>query len=126
MKYNYYAYGTPMICFFKRILLYIFSVIYSVFLLNIMSHKKLFFTKIGEYSLTIYLVHGVLLKTMKYFKLFLDNVFIGTLIIYIVTLSICLIVHFIIKKIKILGGKKFEYKFVKLSKKESISFQETA
>ncbi len=126
MKYNYYAYATPMICFLKRILLYIFSVIYSAFLLNIMPHKKLFFTKIGEYSLTIYLVHGVLLKTMKYFKLFLDNAFIGTLIIYISNITISLMIHFIIKEIRMLGGKRIDYKCVKLSKKESISFQETA
>ena len=126
MKYNYYAYATPIICFLKRILLYIFSIIYSTFLFNIMPHKKLFFTKIGEYSLTIYLVHGVLLKTIKYFKLFLNNAFIGTLIIYIGTIAICLIIHFIIKKVRMLGGKRIDYKCAKLPKKESISFQETA
>ena len=126
MKYNYYAYATPISCFLKRILLYIFSVIYSTFLFNIMPRKKLFFTKIGEYSLTIYLIHGVLLKTIKYFKLFLNNALIGTLIIYISTIAVCLMIHFIIKKIKMLGGKRNDYKCFKLSKKESISLQETA
>lgn len=126
MKYNYYAYATPMICFLKRILLYIFSIIYSVFLFNIMPHKKLLFAKIGECSLSIYLVHGVLLKTMESFKLFLSNAFIGTLILYTSTITICLIINFIIKKIKLLGGTNFDYKCLKLPKKESISLQETA
>ena len=126
MKYNYYAYSTPIICFLKRILLYIFSIIYSVFLFNIMPHKKLFFTKIGECSLTIYLVHGVLLKTIGAFKLFLNNAFIGTLIVFTGTIAICLMIHFIIKKIRLLGVKKYEYKCFKLPKKESISIQETA
>ena len=126
MKYNYYAYSTPIICFLKRILLYIFSIIYSVFLFNMMPHKKLFFAKIGKCSLIIYLVHGVLLKTMKYFKLFLNNAFIGTLVLYTSTIAICIIIHFIIEKIKVLGGKKFDYKCTKLPKKESILLQETA
>lgn len=104
MKYNYYAYSTPIICFLKRILLYIFSIIYSAFLFNIMPRKKLIFTKIGECSLTIYLAHGVLLKTMEHFKLFLNNALIGTLIFYTSAITICLMINSIIKK-KTLGEK---------------------
>lgn len=100
LKYNYFEYATPIECFLKRYLLYVIFFIFSGFILNIMPRKKTILASLGNKTLTIYLLHGVLLKTIARYKLFINNSVIGTILIYSLVIIITLTLNFIIKCIK--------------------------
>jgi fucose 4-O-acetylase-like acetyltransferase len=113
LKYNYYAYRSPIVCFYKRCIIYVLFFIFTSFMLNIMPNKKTILSNLGTQTLSIYLLHGVLLKTIKYFKLFLNNEIIGTVLIYVSVILISIIISNIYKKIK---GVFYEH--IRITKRE--------
>lgn len=125
LKYSYFVYDTPLECFLKRCLLYVIFFIFSGFILNIMPRKKTFLASLGNKTLTIYLIHGVLLKTIAHYKLFIDNAVIGTILTYALVIIITLTLDFIIKLIKKKGGILIR-KFIRTSKKELYAAERTA
>ena len=80
--------------------MYIIFAIYSDFILNITPKKEMLISHLGKYTLIIYLVHGVLLKTMYKYKLFIGNPVLGTILTYIIVLLISIIISFITSKVK--------------------------
>ncbi len=118
LKYNYFSYRTPLECFFKRCLLYVFFFIYSAFIINIMPKKKTLLANLGNKTLTIYLLHGVLLKTILHYKLFINNMILGTILTYVGIIIICLLIDYIIKNIKKLGGICFDKFNIKRTKEK--------
>jgi fucose 4-O-acetylase-like acetyltransferase len=103
LKYNYYVYSTPMVCFFKRVILYLFFMIFSIFVFNIFSKNKTILSKLGNKTLVIYLSHGILLKTIKHCHLFIENSFLGTILIYLFVLIIGILIYYILEYLKKVG-----------------------
>ncbi len=95
LKYNYYAYSNILTCFKKRCLLYIIFLIFSAFILLIVPKKKTLLSTIGNKSLPIYLIHGVMLKTIFHYGLYIDNKIIGTILNYILVFIISIIISII-------------------------------
>lgn len=104
LKYNYFSYRTPLECFFKRCLLYVFFFIYSALIINIAPSKKTFLASLGNKTLTIYLFHGALLKAILHYNLFINNKVLGTILTYVMVIVMCLVLDLIIKNIKKIGG----------------------
>lgn len=100
LKYSYFDYNNPQECFFKRFLMYIFFFVYSAFVLIVTPRKKMFISKVGKYTLIIYLIHGVILKTMYKYKLFINGYIIGTIITYIFVIFISISISYIVSRIK--------------------------
>lgn len=100
LKYNYYRYDTTLECFLKRSLIYLISFIFCSFILNIISKEKNIFTIVGNKTLVIYLAHGVLLKTILYFDLFIENKVLGIILTYLSVIIIGTILGTVINKIK--------------------------
>ena len=96
LKYNYYAYNTVFECFYKRVILYIIFFIYSGFIYCIFPRSKTIFTKLGYKTMLIYLSHGILLKTMEKYNLFILNSILGTFITYVAVIFLGFIIHWII------------------------------
>ncbi len=117
LKYSYYVYDTPIECFLKRCLLYVFFFIFGSFILIIMPKNKTPLVKLGDKTLTIYLLHGVLLKTILHYKIFIDNAILGTILTYVMVILMTLAIDYIIKYVKKKGGILYGKHF-KLSKKE--------
>ncbi len=86
LKYNYYKYDTTLECFIRRSLIYLISFVFCGFILTVTSKEKNLFSHLGNKTLVIYLVHGVLLKTILYFDLCLDNRVLGIVVTYITVL----------------------------------------
>lgn len=103
-KYSYYVYRNPLECFIKRILLYVLSFLFSAFILNVMTRKKTFLSNLGSNSLVIYLFHGVFLKTIYRFELFIDNKILGVIITYIIVILLSIVLGVFQKNIKKFGG----------------------
>lgn len=115
LKYNYFTYRNPMECFLKRTLLYVFFFIFSLFILNIIPKKKIFLANLGNKTLSIYLVHGTLLKTMEHFCLFIDNPIIGTISTYFISILISVLLDYVTKIIKNLRFMYFNKEKMKLT-----------
>lgn len=118
LKYSYFVYRTPIECFLKRCLLYLFAFIFSDFILIIMPNKKNIFTTLGRNTLTFYLLHGVMLKTILHYNLFIGNYIMGTIIIYIGVISVNIVVAILVNKVKKYGkflclDDKIKFKFIK-------------
>lgn len=97
LKYSYYSYGNPVMNLFKRFLLYIIFFIFSACILNIISKKKTILSYFGRNTLIIYLIHGVLLKTLVKYNLFIFNPFLGTIFIYLIIFVISTLICWIMK-----------------------------
>ena len=110
-KYSYFDYNNPFECFYKRCLMYIIFMIFSAFILNITPKKEMLISHLGKYTLIIYLVHGVLLKTMYKYKLFIGNPILGTIFTYIIVMIISIIISFITSKVKSYVKIKEEEKY---------------
>jgi fucose 4-O-acetylase-like acetyltransferase len=118
MKYNFYTYRTPFDCFYKRALLYVFYLIFSIFIVNVIPKNKTFLINLGNKTLVIYLLHGVLLKTIKHYKLFISNPIIGTILTYIVVFCLSLLIYYIYDYMKKVGGKLYDRGKTIISKKK--------
>lgn len=125
LKYSYFVYNTPVECFLKRCLIYVFSFIFGSFVLLVMTKKKTLLANLGVKSLSIYLIHGVLLKTMLHYKLFINNAFLGTILTYVMVILIALAINQTVKFVKKKGGILVG-KYFKLPKKELSKTKKTA
>lgn len=118
LKYNYFTYRTPMECFLKRCLLYMLFPIFSTFIMNIMPKRKTLLASIGNKTLVIYLSHGILLKTIATFNIFINNPLIGTVITYLIVIIISVSLSYIFEKLKKLGGTCHDSVKIKSTKKQ--------
>lgn len=98
-KYNYFAYRTPIECFLKRCLLYTFDFLFSFSILNIIPKHKTLLSNLGSKTLIIFLLHGVILKTLMYFPKILNNSWLYIIYITIMILLVCSLIDCIYKKI---------------------------
>ena len=110
LKYNYFSYRTPGECFIKRCLIYIVVFVYSSFILNVVPKGKNFLTYLGSRTLIIYILHGVLLKTIHRLNLFISNPIVGTIIVYFLVLFLCLIIEYLFSKFNKIINKNFNKK----------------
>jgi fucose 4-O-acetylase-like acetyltransferase len=100
LKYNYYAYSTPFVCFLKRFLLYVIFFIYSGFIYSIFPTYKTIFLKLGDKTMYIYLSHGIILKTLDKYDLFYPEKIFGTILTYLLVTVFGIIIYYIFKFIK--------------------------
>ena len=100
-KYNYYdVTGSLLSVFLKRCLFYLFSVIVSVTFLKIISNNKTFFTRLGQNTLYVYLIQGVILKTLVTYNLLPSNIVLGNLFSIIILCALIFILKIIIDYFK--------------------------
>ena len=110
LKYTYYSYATPLVCFYKRLILYILFFVYSAFVYCIIPNRKTIFSKIGNKTMYIYLSHGIILKSIEKYKFFLTNPILGTIGIYIFVLLSGIYIYWIINYFKKKGMMVIEGK----------------
>lgn len=100
LKYSYFAYDDAIFAFIRRIMMYFIFFIFSMFILLVVPKNKSFLSVFGTSSLIIYLIHGSMLKTIKTYNLFINNSILGSIIIYLSVIVLCLIINFLYKKLK--------------------------
>lgn len=100
MKYNYYTYSTPFLCFKKRCLLIPINIILSAFLLNIIPKSKNFLSNFGNKTIFIYLFHGIFIQTIQKYKIYLKHPSLQIIFVYILSIFFGYLIYFLFKKIK--------------------------
>ncbi len=100
-KYNYYEIQrvTLLEACWKRNLFYILSIIVSIGFLNLVPTKNSILTKLGRNTLYIYLTQGAILKTFITEKILLNNHVVGTLLLFVISLILTVIITKLIKEI---------------------------
>ena len=100
---------------YKRVLIYLYSLAMSAFFLAIIPLKKKWYTKIGKYTLYMYLTQGIILKTMVTKKWLFPNPIGSTIVLIIETIVITYLLARILsrkKSLKNLWKKKEERNIV--------------
>lgn len=100
LKYSFYTYDEPINAFVRRIILYGIFFIFSMFILLVIPKNKTFLAYFGTTSLMIYLMHGVILKTIKTNKYFIDDALLGSIVLYLSVLFLCLSISYVVKNVK--------------------------
>ena len=79
-KYSYYSVtGSLLSVFIKQIIFYGFSIIVSLTFLKIIPKDKTLFTKMGANTLYIYLIQGMVIKT-----LISNNLILGNILVFVI------------------------------------------
>lgn len=101
-KYSYYEVtGDLGSVFLKRIGFYVFSLIVSATFLKLMTNKETIFTKLGQNTLSVYLVQGAILKTFVTYGLLIDNVVLGNIVMLVVLIILIYIFDKLFNYLKI-------------------------
>lgn len=97
--------GNNIMLAYKRLLSYGVAAIISVGFLYLVPNKESILTRLGRNTLYIYLTQGLVLKTFISKGLMVEEPIIGSVLLFIITLSITVSFAIIIPKVKrLLGG----------------------